>query len=88
MILTAENAEMRREILPLATMADVEEVFRFAYDLNCKGVTVYRDGSRKNQVITAGTCWQRVGKNGSSKFRNPGHHSSAVASVGHPRPHL
>jgi ribonucleoside-diphosphate reductase alpha chain len=38
-----------------ATENDIEEVFRYAYEQNCKGVTVYRDGSRANQVITTGT---------------------------------
>ena len=35
-----------------ASREQVAEVFKLAYQLQCKGITVYRDGSRANQVLT------------------------------------
>jgi ribonucleoside-diphosphate reductase alpha chain len=39
-----------------ATREDIAEAYRLAFDLNCKGLTVYRDKSREEQVLSSGTA--------------------------------
>ncbi|MFI5058301.1 MAG: adenosylcobalamin-dependent ribonucleoside-diphosphate reductase [Candidatus Acidiferrales bacterium] len=56
-----ENAVSKTANLPrTATRRDIESVFLLAHELGCKGITVFRDGCKGEQVLRAGELREDV----------------------------
>ncbi len=55
-----------------ATKDDVRAIYELAFKMKCKGVTVYRDGSRDGQVLSTGATADAAAKrDGSSAKEDP-----------------
>ncbi|HEY9060267.1 MAG TPA: vitamin B12-dependent ribonucleotide reductase [Pseudobacteroides sp.] len=69
-----------------ATKDDVKEVFEMAYRTGCKGVTLYRDGSRDAQVLNIGSV--NKGKNDAEDNSDSGIAVSISHIAPRPRPEI
>jgi ribonucleoside-diphosphate reductase alpha chain len=68
-----------------ATEDYVEKIYRYAYKLGCKGVTVYRDGAREMQVLSTGSTAKKVQEqaaaSGTSAPAGPGALADAMGRI-------
>jgi ribonucleoside-diphosphate reductase alpha chain len=83
-----DNAVSKTINLPNnSTVEDIKEAYLLAYKLRCKGITVYRDGSRSVQVLTLDkkSC---EGSNISGGNQEQSEERLAVISYPKPRPEV
>ena len=43
-----------------ATIEDIKKAYKLAYQLGCKGITIYRDGSKEDQVLNVSSIGEKV----------------------------
>ena len=64
-----------------ATVEDVSKAYMLAYELGCKGITVYRDGSKDGQVLSTGDSGQAQEETTSMVRATPRSRPQAIQGV-------